>query len=502
MALQLYDSFTRSIRAFEPLRAGQASIYVCGATPQSSPHIGHVRSQVAYDVLRRWLTRSGLQVTLVRNVTDVDDKILARSAEADRPWWAHAYRYEREFDAAYAALNVLPASYQPRATGHLSDMVALIGRLIETGHAYPAADASGDVYFDVRSFPGYGELTRQKLSDLAPAEDVEDAEAAERGRKRDPRDFVLWKGTKAGEPATASWPTPWGAGRPGWHLECSVMAVRYLGREFDIHGGGLDLRFPHHENERAQSLAAGDPFARYWLHNALVVLGGEKMSKSLGNTLTIAALLGQVRPVVLRFLLTAAHYRSNIEIGDGQARAERLAEAAAGFERIENFLVRAAERCGPELTGSELEPVDLAAQALPPAFVAAMDDDLAVPAALAVLHDSVRAGNSALAEYDREAVLGAGLQVRAMADVLGVDPFDPHWTAVSAGADAGLKEALDALVRAELAARAQARQERDFAAADAIRDRLAAAGIEVEDTADGARWSVQALDRKGGGDGR
>jgi cysteinyl-tRNA synthetase len=478
VTLRLYDSAAREVRDFVPLVPGKVGIYVCGATPQSSPHVGHVRAAVAFDVLRRWLMRSGSEVTYIRNVTDIDDKILVKAAEAGRPWWAHAYRYEREFDAAYRALGVLPATYDPRATGHIPEMVELMQRLVDRGHAYAAPDGSGDVYFDVRSFPEYGALTRQ-------GHDVEPADDADPRAKRDPRDFALWKGTKPGEPATASWETPWGRGRPGWHLECSAMATRYLGSEFDLHGGGIDLRFPHHENELAQSRAAGDGFARYWLHNGWVVTDGEKMSKSLGNTLTIEALVRHVRPVVLRYLLTAAHYRSAIEIGEGEETSARLAEAAAAYERIEGFVLRA-----DELLGGSVGALDPAAVEIPAAFAAAMDDDLAVSAALAVVHETVRDGNVALAGRDEAAVRAAAGAVRAMTSVLGVDPLDPHWQAEGGEADAGLRDALDTLVRADLDARAAARKERDFSTADAIRTRLAAAGIAVEDTPDGARWTL------------
>jgi cysteinyl-tRNA synthetase len=483
VSLRLYDSATAEVRDFVPLVEGRAGIYVCGATPQASPHIGHMRSQVAYDVLRRWLERTGYAVTYIRNVTDIDDKILAKSAEAGLPWWQHAYHFEREFDAAYSAVNVLEPSYEPRATGHVTEMIALIERLVERGHAYPAQDGSGDVYFDVRSWPAYGELTRQSL------DDVESAQDADPRAKRDPRDFALWKGAKPGEPETASWPTPWGRGRPGWHLECSAMATRYLGPAFDIHGGGIDLRFPHHENELAQSRAAGDPYARYWLHNAWVIADGEKMSKSLGNTMSMQVLLQHVRPVVLRYLLTAAHYRSNIEIGDDDEREARLTEATTSYERIEGFVQRA-----DELLDGALADADPAAVPLPERFVAAMDDDLGVPAALAVVHETVRAGNTALAGRDTEGVRSAGLAVRGMAAVLGVDPLDPHWRAGAGEAGDALLSALDSLVRGDLDARAAARKERDFTTADAIRDRLAAAGITVEDTPDGARWTIEGRD--------
>jgi cysteinyl-tRNA synthetase len=481
VSLRLFDSATHQVRDFVPLVEGQVGMYVCGATPQAHPHIGHMRSAIAFDVLTRWLRRSGLQVTSIRNVTDIDDKILTRSAEAGREWWAHAFANELAFARAYDALNVLRPSYEPRATGHITDMISLVERLIAAGHGYPAPDGSGDVYFDVRSFAEYGALTRQRLEDLSVAEDS--AGSAELARKRDPRDFVLWKGTKPGEPATASWPSPWGPGRPGWHLECSAMARRYLGAEFDIHGGGLDLRFPHHENEQAQSRAAGDGFARYWLHNAWVVQGGEKMSKSLGNTMTVEALGKRVPLVVIRYLLAGPHYRSHIEVSDAS-----LAEARTAYERIEGFVTRAAEA---DAMVAEPDPSALALVRLPAEFVAAMDDDLGTPAGLAVLHDTVRAGNTALAAGDKHAAGQAALQVRAMTDVLGVDPLDPHWNTASGGAEPALRRALDALVGDRLTARGAARASRDFATADAIRELLAAAGVLVEDTPDGVRWSVR-----------
>ena len=452
-------------------------MYVCGPTPQSSPHVGHVRAQVSFDVLRRWLMVTGHQVTYVRNVTDIDDKTLSKSAEAGRPWWAHAYIYEREFDAAYAALNVLPPTIQPRATGHIIEMIELVGRLLDRGHAYVAPDGSGDVYFDVRSFADYGHLTHQRLDDMQPAQDADPG-----ALKRDPRDFALWKGRKADEPATASWPAPWGSGRPGWHLECSAMATRYLGPEFDIHGGGIDLRFPHHENELAQSRAAGDSFARYWLHNAWVVQAGEKMSKSVGNTMTIEALFARVRPVVLRYLLVGPHYRSHIEISD-----ESLAEATTAYERIEGFVARASQRLGsvPE------QPQGV----VPVAFATAMDDDLGTPSALAVLHETVREGNKALADGDLGRLRELLAEVRSMADALGLDPLDQAWR-TDAREDAA-QGALETLVRAELDARAQARKERDFVVADAIRERLVAAGIAIEDTPDGAQWSLAEAKEEG-----
>ncbi|CAA9231617.1 MAG: Cysteinyl-tRNA synthetase [uncultured Blastococcus sp.] len=465
MSLRLYDTAAHGVRDFTPLRAGQASVYVCGLTVQGPPHIGHVRAALAFDVLRRWLSYSALEVTYVRNVTDIDDKILAKSAEHGVPWWAWAYENERASTRAYDVLGVLPPTYEPRATGHIPDMVAMIERLIERGHAY-AVD--GDVYFDVRSFPEYGALTGQKLDNLEPAADTDTDE-----RKKDPRDFALWKAAKDGEPETASWPAPWGRGRPGWHLECSAMIGRYLGSDFDIHGGGLDLRFPHHENEQAQSRAAGDGFARYWLHNGWVTLGGEKMSKSLGNTALVDEVVKRVRPVELRYYLVAPHYRSAIEFTEAA-----LEEAGVAYRRIESFVRRAAERVGAD-AGSRVLCAD---------FSNALDDDLGTPAAVAAIHDLVREGNTALADGNNTAVAGVLGSVRAMLGVLGLDPLDPQW-ADGAGDDR-LTRATDGLVSLALEQRQAARVRKDFAAADAIRDQLTTLGVSVEDTPDGPRWEL------------
>jgi cysteinyl-tRNA synthetase len=467
VSLRLYDTAARAVREFTPLRAGQASMYVCGLTVQGPPHVGHVRAALVFDVLRRWLEAGhGLDVTLVRNVTDIDDKILAKAAERGVPWWAWAYENERACTRAYDVLGIRPPTYEPRATGHVPEMVELMRRLLDAGHAY-AVD--GDVYFDVRSFPGYGSLTGQRLDDLQPAADTETDE-----RKRDPRDFALWKAHKPSEPATASWDTPWGRGRPGWHLECSAMAERYLGPEFDVHGGGLDLRFPHHENEQAQSRAAGDGFARYWVHNGWVTLGGEKMSKSLGNTALVDEVVTRVRPVELRYYLATPHYRSTIEFTDAA-----LEEAAAGYRRIESFVRRAAERVG----------ADAGTRVLCAAFREALDDDLGTPAAVAAVHEVVRDGNTALAAGDDAAVAGALGSVRAMLDVLGLDPLDPQWA--SSSGDDRLADITDGLVRLALEQRAAARSRKDYAAADAIRDSLGELGVQVEDTPQGPRWELK-----------
>ncbi|WP_197318890.1 cysteine--tRNA ligase [Saccharomonospora sp. NB11] len=458
MVLQLFDTATRQVREFHPARSGTASIYVCGATVQGVPHIGHVRGALNYDVLRRWLVHSGLDVLLVRNVTDIDDKILAKAAEAGRPWWEWAATHERAFEEAYAALGCLPPSAAPRATGHITQMIELIQRLIDSGHAYAA---EGDVYFSVASFDDYGALSGQRM------EDVQQGETQAAG-KRDHRDFTLWKGSKPGEP---SWPTPWGPGRPGWHLECSAMATTYLGAEFDIHGGGVDLVFPHHENERAQSMAAGDPFARYWLHNAWVTMSGEKMSKSLGNVVAIPEMLRRYRPVELRAYLIQPHYRSTIEYSDAA-----LSESAQGYRRIEQFLRRVRGTSGEVRVGE-----------VPAEFAAALDDDLGTPQAFAVLHNTVRDGNAALDSSSDDKALELAESVRAMVHVLGIDPLSEQW-AEHTGTEA---EALSTLVDGLLADRQQARADRDFAKADAIRDRLTSAGISVEDTPNGPMWTVR-----------
>jgi cysteinyl-tRNA synthetase len=471
VTFRLYDTATREVRDFVPLEEGKAGLYVCGLTVQSEPHVGHVRSGVNFDVLQRWLRHLGYDVTFIRNITDIDDKILIKSAEQGRPWYNLAYTMHRELDKAYDALNVAPPTYEPAATGHVPEMIEIIAELITRGHAYPAEDGSGDVYFDVRSWPSYGELTHQGIDDMEPA-----ADADPRG-KRDPRDFALWKGwKKESEPETAAWPSPWGPGRPGWHIECSAMAGKYLGPAFDIHGGGVDLRFPHHENEQAQSRAAGRPFATYWMHNAWITTAGEKMSKSLGNSLTIPKVLEQHRGIDLRFYLVAAHYRSHVEFS-----FEALEEAAAGFARIERYVDRAAEVLG-ELPADGIACAD---------FVNAMNDDLGTPAAVAAVHEVVREGNKLLGNGPSPALRGNLGSVLAMLDILGLHPADPAWAGSGAVAeDEKLKGAIDALVAGLLEERTRAREAKDWARADAIRDQIKQAGIEVEDTPDGPKWSI------------
>ena len=464
--MRLYDTAAKSVREFTPLVPGQVSMYVCGATVQAAPHVGHIRSGVAFDVLGRWLRASGYQVTLVRNVTDIDDKIIAKGVTENRPWWAVAAHYEREFQKAYAILGCTPPTVEPRATGHITQMIELMEQLIAAGHAY-AVD--GDVYFDVRSFADYGKLSGQKIDDLLPA-----GESEGDARKKDPRDFALWKSAKPGEPA---WPTPWGPGRPGWHIECSAMAHAYLGNSFDIHGGGLDLVFPHHENEVAQSKAAGQDFANFWLHNAWVTTAGEKMSKSLGNSLLVTEVAKRVRPIELRWYLASAHYRSNLEFSDSA-----LSESATAFQRIEGFIKRATSIVGE---------VDLTTTPICSDFEIAMNEDLNVPAALAALHEVVGEGNTLLAKNASvEAIKGCLASVRKMLDILGVDPLADVWSQTNTDS-AALTSALDQLIAEQIKLRAEAKANKDFATADRIRDELKAAGVLLEDTADGARWTLE-----------
>ena len=466
-SLSLYDTLTRTTSPFVPLKAGEVGIYLCGATVQAPPHIGHVRSGVNFDILRRWLTKSGYNVTFIRNVTDIDDKILHKAVHEQMPWWAVAMKYERAFSDAYAALNVLPPTYEPRATGHVTQMIELMQILIERGAAY--APGNGDVYLEVRKLKSYLTLSRQNVDDLQSTADADET------FKKDPRDFALWKAAKAGDP---SWPTPWGPGRPGWHLECSAMAHAYLGESFDIHGGGLDLIFPHHENEIAQSEAAGYGFAKRWLHNAWVTASGEKMSKSLGNSLQVHELLKSVRGIELRWYLSSAHYRSMLEFSH-----EALAESAIAFGRIESFLNRSVEILGVTPT-----PV------IGDAFAAAMNEDLAVPQALAGISEALRLGNIAITAGDKSGIATSANEIRGALEVLGCDPFDSAFAA--AGGSDDLTSALDGTIKLALEQREAARVRKDFAAADAIRDGLIALGITIEDSAQGPRWSITRSESK------
>ena len=513
--LNLYDTASHAVSPFKPIRPGHVGIYVCGATVQSSPHIGHIRAAVAFDIVRRWMLRLGYDVTFVRNVTDIDDKILDKAAAAGQRWWARAYYYEREFTRAYDTLGVLPPTVEPRATGHIPDMVELIERIIHNGHAYVVRDSdgnpTGNVYFDVASWPHYGELTHQKqgaveadeaaaVADrMGPSVDaagndkynpIDPADASP--DKHDPRDFALWKAPKATDPQDARWATPFGVGRPGWHIECSAMSHRYLGDAFDIHGGGLDLRFPHHENEMAQTRAAGWNSAARWMHSAWVTAKGEKMSKSLGNGLSVPAVLAEHSAWVVRYALGSVQYRSMLEWSD-----QTLTEAQAAFERVSNFIDRAGSALGEQPGRDEISAIG--ADDLPQDFVAAMNNDINVSGATAAIFSAIRDGNAVLSQVQgalddatRAQVRATLVAVRAMLDTLGLDPLaDPWAVAAVDGENSKAGKALDALISAQLEARQQARAAKDFATADAIRDSLTAAGILIEDAPTGSTWSLK-----------
>ena len=442
MTLHLYDSKSASLLPFEPLTPGNVGIYVCGPTVQSAPHVGHLRSAVAFDIIASWLRIGhGYKVKLVRNVTDVDDKILVNANEKGVDWRELAVEVETIFNRVYGSIGA-NVEHRPHATAHIPQMIALIEKLIERGHAYQA-EGSANVFFDTASWSEYGELTHQKLENM-------DGEAIGGGR-RAAHDFALWKAAKPGEPETAAWDSPWGKGRPGWHIECSAMTHSEFGEAFDIHGGGLDLRFPHHENELAQSRAAGYSFATYWMHNGLVTVGGQKMSKSLGNGVSVEEFFEQGSAGAVRYWLGSAHYRSTLDYSP-----TAIAEAESALGRIRNFIERSGESIATKV---------------PEEFAAAMNNDFNVPAALAVLHDTVRAGNSG-----DEA---AGGKVLAMAQVLGL-PLEK----ASASAE------LAAQVESLLEERKSARANKDFARSDAIRDELNQLGVTIEDTANGTTWSL------------
>lgn len=520
-SLNLYDTASHQVSHFVPLKPGEVGIYVCGATVQSSPHIGHIRAAVAFDIVRRWFLKLGYKVTFVRNVTDIDDKILDKAAAAGQRWWARAYYYEREFTEAYNTLGVLPPTVEPRATGHMSDMIDLIQRILDNGHGYVVTDAdgkpTGNVYFDVASWPHYGELTHQKQTSevdeaaavadrMGPSVDATGADkynpvdpADASPDKHDPRDFALWKAPKDTDPEDARWSTPFGVGRPGWHIECSAMSHRYLGDGFDIHGGGLDLRFPHHENEMAQTRAAGYPSAARWMHSAWVTAKGEKMSKSLGTGLSVPSVLAEHSAWVVRYALGSVQYRSMLEWSD-----QALVEAQAAYDRVSNFIERAGVALGGQPSREEVTAVS--ADDLPADFVAAMNDDVNVSGATAAIFTAIRSGNTLLSQLADRAdsetakaeVREALLAVRAMLDTLGLDPLAEPW--VSAGAAGGAADgtaespehaALEALIAEQLNARAEARKAKDFAKADQIRDALTEAGIAIEDGPQGSTWSLK-----------
>ncbi len=474
MTLKLFDSRSSALRDFKPLKTGEVGIYLCGATVQSAPHLGHLRSALVYDQLRRWLVASGYKVRMIRNVTDIDDKVLDNAKAENRPWWELAFKYEQLFSESYRRLDIAAPTYEPRATANITEMISLIQLLIEKGHAYQV-EGSADVYFSAASWKEYGELTNQKADDL-----IDDTEAQARGKK-DPRDFALWKSHKDSEPKDAAWNSPFGLGRPGWHIECSAMSVKYLGTKFDIHGGGLDLRFPHHENELAQSRAAGHEFANFWLHNGLVNVNGQKMSKSLGNSILVSDVLDDSNALALRYYLGSAQYRSVLDYNEGV-----LAEAESALERIRTFLERAARALNEK---GLLAKIELDAGAFPEKFTAAMNEDLNIPAALAVLHESVREGNASLDEQLPHQAARNYAEVLAMVDVLNINPTAKFWQ--GSGSTAAMS-ALDGLVRSLIEERNVARDSKDFKTSDRIRDQLKAVGVVLEDSAGSTHWSLGA----------
>ncbi len=475
MTLQLFDSRSQSLRELKPIKAGEVGIYVCGPTVQAAPHLGHLRSALVYDQLRRWLEASGLKVTMIRNITDIDDKVLANAKSEHRTWWELAFGYEQLFSLSYSKLGIGIPSYEPRATANINEMIELINILIKKGHAYQV-EGSADVYFSASSWKDYGELTNQKMDEL-----VDDSEAEARGKK-DPRDFALWKSHKDSEPQDAAWPSPFGLGRPGWHIECSAMSVKYLGTKFDIHGGGLDLRFPHHENELAQSRAAGHEFANFWLHNGLVNVAGQKMSKSQGNSISVSEILSESNALALRYYLGSAHYRSVLDYNEGVVE-----EAEAAIERIGSFLKRAQRRLADTKFLDQLDPTR---PSFPEKFTQAMNDDLNTPAALAVLHETVRDGNSSLDDELLQEAATSYESVLSMVDVLHINPEDNSWKKLGIAEEA--MNALDGLVQSLIAQRNQARVDKDFETSDRIRDQLKAVGVVLEDSADSTHWSLGA----------
>jgi cysteinyl-tRNA synthetase len=479
--LQLANTLTRRKEPFVPRDEGRVGIYLCGPTVYGETHIGNLRNVVVFDVLRRHLVASGYEVLYVRNITDVDDKIIAAAGHDPLRAFVVAERWTRLYDEVTAALGALPPDIAPRASGHIPEMLALIARLVDNGLAY---QAGGDVFFSVGKWPDYGKLSGRDLAELRAGARVD-----VNPDKRDPLDFVLWKGAKPGEP---SWDSPWGPGRPGWHIECSAMSTKYLGAGFDIHGGGEDLIFPHHENEIAQfEGATGEPFARYWLHNAFLEVRGEKMAKSVGNVVGARELLGRYRGVVLRYALLGAHYRSPLEFSE-----EAIADAAASYERLATFAVNAARALQPSGEGPAAPPAPAGAGgarltvveegAWRERFVAALDDDLNVPAALAVLFDLVADTNPLIGKAERGDAAAAGKlreRLALFSELAGRLGFTPLL-------DLPDRAAFPAVLDLVLDLRERARAVRDFAAADMIRDRLAEVGIRVEDRVGGPRWHL------------
>jgi cysteinyl-tRNA synthetase len=463
--IRIFNSMTRQKEDLKPLHPGQVSMYVCGDTVYDLCHMGHARSKIAFDVVRRYLMFSGLQVTFVRNITDIDDKIIQRAAERNEPIDTFTERYIAFMHRDYDALGILRPDHEPRATAYVPGMIELTSKLITKDFAY--VSASGDVMFAVRKFAAYGALSGERLEDLSAGERV-----AVDAAKRDPLDFVLWKMAKPGEP---SWPSPWGAGRPGWHIECSAMSEAILGTRFDIHGGGMDLKFPHHENEIAQSCgASGDGFARLWMHNGFLNMGDEKMSKSLGNVDTIVEALKRVRHAeVIRYFIVSSHYRGPVNY-----TLEQLTQATAALERIYSAL-RDVELARPAPVSHYTE-----------AFRAAMDDDFNTPEAVAVLQNMTRDLNVAKREGKAQLSGQIAAELRVLSAVLDIAQLPaeqwarlrtPPVSGEAAIAEPDTAGAADAAIEQLVSKRLDARKNKDFGEADRIRDALAAQGVILED---------------------
>jgi len=467
--MRLYNSLTRKKEELVPLREGEVGIYACGVTVYDDCHVGHARGAVFFDVLRRFLEHRGLKVTYVRNFTDVDDKIIRRAHEEGVSWREIADRYIAAHERDMGALGVQPATIEPKATDHIDEIIELVRDLEARGLAYAAG---GDVFYRVRRFVDYGHLSGKRIDELESGARIEVNDV-----KEDPLDFALWKGSKPGEPA---WESPWGPGRPGWHIECSAMSMKILGREFDIHGGGRDLLFPHHENEIAQSCGAGAGFAHCWVHNGFVNIDNEKMSKSLGNFFTIREILDRFPAEVVRLFLLSTHYRSPIDFSD-----RALTEARAAVDRVYTFL-KQAEQADPEGWREADDELVAAVAGLEGDFDTAMDDDVNTAAALAAIFERVRRFNRVLTEGDsaagRAAAAQAAAEVRRLGAVLGLFQDDAEgW--FHAGVDLDEQQ-----IEARIGERLAARQAKDWARADAIRDELAAAGIVLEDGGGKTTW--------------
>lgn len=493
--IRIYDTMAREKRPFVPVEEGKVGMYVCGPTVYNYIHIGNARTFISFDTIRRYLTWRGYEVTFVQNITDVDDKIIAKSLEEGRSAAEVAAEYAQAFIDDMHAAGVLDPDIRPRATEEIDAMIALVEKLIENGHAY---EVEGDVYFAVRSYEKYGQLSNRKIDEMESGhrELRADGQGLEE-RKRDPLDFALWKAAKPGEP---SWDSPWGKGRPGWHIECSAMSEKYLGLPFDIHGGGADLAFPHHENERAQSEAAcGCTFANYWIHGGMLQINSEKMSKSLGNFLLLRDVLKTTDPRVLRMLMLQTHYRSPLDFSD-----ERLLEAQSALTRLVNFVTNTEWLCSNPAQDPSTLDVDQyrqAVDAMRSSFIEAMDDDFNTAGALGAIFTFVSEANTLLSDtcvccLNAEAVEEGAKAVEELLAVLGIDLNDAQEegeenteeVVALASSLAGYsgtesEEAIQAL----LDCRQNARKEKNFALADQIRDELGALGFTIEDTPQGAR---------------